>query len=148
MIARARSADAKAEKGTVEAARAGLDARSPSHAGLRALAESLDALEARLDTLDELAGLDRRHADLAAWASSARRTKRLEAVKVAARAAKADNAGAAALATYERTLDQLSVDLGERAGVAGGAGTVQLADSKGTCQEGDPGCGLDGKPVF
>lgn len=148
LLARAHSEDAKTERATAEAARRALDPRSPTHDRLRAFAEALDALESRVDRSARLALLDRRRDDLATWATSVKRTKRLEAVTSAARAARSENAGAGALAAYERALDQLSLELGERTGGSSRAGGADPVEVKGSCQEGDPGCGLDGKPVF
>ena len=45
---------------------------------VRAFAEALDALEERIDALDKIALLDQRRADLSAWASASKRTKRLD----------------------------------------------------------------------
>ncbi len=113
---------------------------------MRAFAEALDALEERIDALDKIALLDQRRADLSAWASASKRTKRLDAVNGAASRAKAAGAGMDALLRYERALDGLGSELAERSGAAPrSAGTVVAT---GSCQEGDPGCGIDGRPLF
>ncbi|MCK6536594.1 MAG: hypothetical protein L6Q84_26785 [Polyangiaceae bacterium] len=149
LLARSRAGDAKAAQQTADSARAAVDPRAPSHDRLRAFADALDVLEARIDLLDEVARLDRRGADLAAWAASKNHAKRLVAVNAAARAAKAETAGREAAIAYERALDNLSHELSEKSGGGSREASGEPVVGAGrTCQEGDPGCGLDGRPLF
>ena len=148
LLARPRAADAKAGIATAAAAHAAIDARAPAHDRVRAFAEALDALEERIDALDKIALLDQRRADLSAWASASKRTKRLDAVNGAASRAKAAGAGMDALLRYERALDGLGSELAERAGAAPRSAAAGTVVATGSCQEGDPGCGIDGRPLF
>jgi hypothetical protein len=148
LLARPRTADAKPTLEAAESARAAIDVRSPSQDRLRAFADSLDVLDRRLDVLDEVALLDRRGRDLASWASSQKRTARLESVKTAALRAKAEDAGADAISAYERELDGVASELGERTRGAARPHAGEPTGAERTCREGDPGCGLDGKPLF
>lgn len=136
---------------TVEAARAGIDERAPDHGRLRAFADALDALQSRIESIEKLALLDRRHADLAAWAASVRRSHAASDARGAAQRARAPGAGATALAAYERALDGLRDELARRA--PGGGRPIAVVDpgpgpQPGRCQQGDPSCGLDGRPLF
>lgn len=142
--------DAGEAKKTVEAARAAIDARSPSRDGLRTFADSLDALQSRIETLEKLSLLERRHADLAAWARAVRRTQAMQPVSDGAARARAPGAGSAAMVAYERALDTARARLAGDASSPGrpGASEPGPGSSTGTCRENDPGCGLDGKPVF
>jgi len=137
-----------AEK-TVTAARGAIDASSVDHGRLRAYSDALDALETELDGLDELASLERRHADLTAWAGSARRSSVTAAADRAAKTARA-TPDAGEMAAYERALDQLRDTLARR---VSNSGVVQMGDATptppaGRCAMGDPSCGLDGRPLF
>ncbi|MBK7583835.1 MAG: hypothetical protein IPI67_27035 [Myxococcales bacterium] len=148
LLARPLSDKAASERDTAAAARAGLDARSPGQDGLRAFGDALDALQTRVEGLERLSALEHRHADLASWASSVRRTSALQDVQSAALAARKPGAGPDALVAYERALDAARPKLGERAGQAGPLVTNETTTTGRTCREGDPGCGLDGRPLF
>ncbi|MFT3768211.1 MAG: hypothetical protein QM820_22400 [Minicystis sp.] len=144
-------AGADEARAAAEIARNHVDAKALDHDRLRAFGDALDALEARIDTLEKLALLDRRFADLTVWAADRKRGEATTAARTAAVRAKSTG-DVDAMRTYERTLDQLRDALAQSAPPSGGA--VAVAASSGgkagtrTCAEGDPGCGLDGKPLF
>lgn len=149
LLARPHAAEAKRAKQTAEDARAAVDPRAPATARLRTFAESLDALDARIAELDRLAGLDRRRDDLSLWAASRRQTARLESLNAAARRARTETASSDEVARYERALDQLAGELGEHRGVPSGTSPrVETSRDERKCRDGDPGCGLDGRPLF
>ncbi len=128
--------DAAAEaRAKVESARAhGLD-----RGGLRAYADALDALEARLDWESRLAALDRRQTDLGAWATDKRRGEATAAVRAAA--ARARIGGDAELRAYEAALDQLRVALGQGPAKVDPVSPQQKEPvATRPCLEGDPMC--------
>src|SRR5207249_11481608 len=72
--------------------------------------DALDALQARLDTLDRLALLDRRQTDLGTWAAERKRSEAMAAVRTAgvrARTLGTDDA----IRAYEGALDRKSTRL-------------------------------------
>jgi colicin import membrane protein len=116
---------------------------------LLAFAAALDALQTRIAERDRATQLEKRHADLAAWAA---REKRGDLV------ARADRArGAKDLDAWESALDAVSTALGGAApvAVAQHRGTQQTKTTvtetpatSGVCKrEGDPMCGLDGETL-
>jgi hypothetical protein len=149
LSAKPRAADAKRAKETAEAARAAIDPRAPTTERMRTFADSLDAFDTRIAELDRLAQLDRRRDDLSAWATSLRKSGRLDSVDAAALRARAEAATADDIAAYERALDQLADDLGGHRSSGGRpAAAADTPHDSRTCREGDPGCGLDGRPLF
>jgi hypothetical protein len=145
LLAHPRLRDAEEARVTAEAARSAVDARALDHDHLRAFGDALDALQARLETLDRVAALDRRHADLAAWAAQRRRSEITAAAGSAAARAKAMSNDEGALRVYEGALDKLRDALAESA-VASGARPVHVISGPG-CDPHDPLCGLDGRPL-
>lgn len=149
---RARPLATKAEeaRAAADAARRAIDPKTLDHDRLRAFADALDALEARIETMEKLAELDHRLADLTVWAAE---RKRGEATVAAAQtaAARAKAMGTEdALRAYERALDQLRDGLAHARGATGGvvASSTTTTGSDRKCLAGDPGCGLDGRPLF
>jgi len=131
---------------TAEAAHNAIDAKSPDHHRLRAFGDALDGMEARIDALEKLTALDRRHADLTAWAAERRRTEVTAAARSAAARAKA-TADEAALRAYEGALDQLRDTLAHTSAASGGKTPTDVV-VKTPCVAGDPGCGLNGEKIF
>ena len=149
LLARAVARHAGDAEKTVTAARSAIDESSVDHGRLRAYADALDGLEAKLDGLEKLALLERRHADLSAWAGTLRRGSTTAAADRAAKAAKA-TPETSEIAAYERALDQLRDTLARRPGSAGVARPDDPTPPPpaGRCAVGDPSCGLDGRPLF
>jgi hypothetical protein len=130
---------------TVEAARKAVDTRSVDHSRLRAFGEALDALEARIEGLEKLAALDRRMADLDAWADQRHKEGASGAARTAASRARA-HTDEGALRTYEMALDVLRDALAKDGGRGGVAGTV--AGKSGNCTDpNDPMCGFNGQSL-
>lgn len=147
LLARPGAKQANEEKKTADAARAGLGSTTLGRDRLRTFADSLDSLETRIDVVERLAGLERRHEDLQIWAASVGK-KRAGATAVAMQKQARATLTPSALTAYEKALNTLASDLGERAG--GGGRPLDTNDKRppGTCTPDDPGCGLDGRPVF
>jgi hypothetical protein len=147
LLARPGVKQATEQKKTADAARAGLGTASLGHDRLRAFADSLDSLESHIDRAEEMAKLETRHADLQAWASAVGK-KRAGATAIEKQKRARTTPTVAALADYERALNELADGLGER--VAAGKGPIVASDTRpnGRCNPDDPGCGLDGRPVF
>jgi hypothetical protein len=146
---RARGKDAVEALVAAEAARNRLDLKALDHDRLRGYADAIDAYAARIDVLERLELIDRRQADLAAWAAERRRGELATEARSAAAKAKL-LATADSVRAYESALDHVRGELaqaGGRAGRAASAGEPVAASGK-TCLPGDPGCGLDGKPLF
>lgn len=137
------------QKKTADAAREGLGTASLGHDRLRAFADALDSLETRIDAVEEMEKLERRHADLQAWASAIGK-KRAGATAIEMQKRARFGLGRAALADYERALNELADGLGNRAAVGNGASDHGTSDTRPAdkCNPDDPGCGLDGRPVF
>jgi len=139
--------DAEEARANVEAARRAIDVRTVDHDRLRAFDDALDALQIRLDALERMTALDRRQADLVAWAAERRRSEVTAAARTAAARAKATGADEAALRAYEGALDQLREALAQPVGRTG-PGPVAVAGNsgpaQGPCLDGDPLCGLGG----
>jgi hypothetical protein len=134
---------------TAQAARTAVDPKALDQDRLRAFADALDALEARLVTADRIAALDRRRDDLAAWATSLRRDDALSQARAAGVRARVLGTDDAALA-YAGALDRARDGLAKSpTGSGRGKGTTTGNDKAATsCLPGDPGCGLDGRPIF
>jgi len=140
---------AKPAEEQAAAARAAVEAGGVDAAKLRAIGEALDDLDVRLDRADRLAEHDRRLTDLAAWARSTRKAKRMEAARSAAARAHRSPDSDDALAAYGRALD------GFRKTLSADGGAKQMPqvtgppqDTKTVCTDPhDPLCGLDGKQL-
>lgn len=146
--ARAMISSAAEARTTADAARSAVDAKALDHGRLRAFGEALDALEMRIEALEKVAALDRREADLAAWAAERRRSEITAAARSAAARAKA-GADEGAIRVYEGELDQLHDALAKGVAVAGRATAASVTGvAKPACAQGDPGCGLDGTRIF
>ncbi|WP_437717212.1 hypothetical protein WMF45_12815 [Sorangium sp. So ce448] len=139
--------DAEEAAATAEAARNALDPRALDHSRLRAFGDSLDALETRLDALERIAALDRRHADLAAWAAERRRPEATAAAQVAAARARTPGADEGALRAYESALANLREALA-RPAASGPRPPVGVGPQQPRCTNpGDPMCGFDGRSL-
>jgi hypothetical protein len=152
LLARSRAAGAEEARTTAEAARSAVDVKALDHGRLRAFGDALDALEMRIEVIERVTALERREADLAAWAAERRRTEITTAAHSAAARAKATSADESAVRAYEGALDQLHAALAQ-AGAGAGAGrtatsTASTGTAKQACAQGDPGCGLDGTRIF
>lgn len=148
LLARSGAKRAVEERKTVDAARAGLGSTTLGRDRLRTFADSLDALETRIVAVERLEGLEGRHADLQAWAVAVGK-KRAGATAAEAQKQARSALTTAALTAYEQALNTLANDLGER--VVGGGRPLDPTDTTrptGKCTPDDPGCGLDGRPVF
>jgi len=132
---------------SADLARSAVDETRLDPSRILAFADALDGAQARLESLTRLSTLDRREADLAAWATHQRQGNVADA-RLAASRAKADPGDAAALQRYELALDQLHDQLVASA-TAGRRRSDPAPSSsiRGTCQTGDPMCGLDGHPL-
>ena len=134
---------------SAEAARNAIDRKTLDLDRLRAFGDAIDALQAKLDTLDKLALLDRRLADLGAWASERKHGELMgDAKRAAARAwAMCNEEGALA---YEIALREARDALAHASSTGGGrvAAGRQEPVGGGACLAGDPGCGPDGKRIF
>ncbi len=110
---------------------------------LHALADALDAWEARLDAAQRLVALERRHDDLVALASD----RRPGDAAVAARKARATAVALSddALGAYERALDGLRDELAKKPGGRVGPRLDPAPNPGGPCDPHDPLCGLDGR---
>lgn len=143
--AQPRIGEAEEARVTAEAARNAASARALDHDHLRAFGDALDALQARLETLERMAALDRRHADLAAWAAQRRKSEITAAARSAAARAKAMGHDEGALRVYEGALDHLRAALAESTGPIGPKSPHVIAGPG--CDPHDPLCGLDGRPL-
>jgi hypothetical protein len=116
---------------------------------MRAFGDAIDVLQTRLESLEKLSALDRRHADLTAWASERRLRDVTAAARGAEARAKAAGADDGAIRAYERALDQLRDSLVRPTGASGGSGSQLPPGEKGPrCTDpSDPMCGLDGRPL-
>ncbi|WP_437281154.1 hypothetical protein WME90_11515 [Sorangium sp. So ce375] len=142
------ASDAEEARAIAEAARNALDPRALDHNRLRAFGDALDALEARLDALERIAALDRRHADLAAWAAERRRPEATAAAQVAAARARTPGADEGALRAYESALAQLREALARPAAPGAPGPRPQVGSRQPQCSNpGDPMCSLDGRPL-
>ena len=138
--------DAEEARVTAAAARGAFDARALDHDHLRAFGDALDALQARLEALDRVAALDRRHADLTAWAAQRRRSEITAAARSAAARARAMGNDEGAIRVYEGALDQLRDALAESTAASGPRAT-RVSAGPGCTDPHDPLCGLDGRPL-
>ena len=150
LLARPLAAGAEEARVTAAAARNALDPRAIDHGRLRAFGEAQDGFEARIDALEKVALLDRRQADLTAWAADRRRTEITAAARSAAARAKSSGADEASVRLYEGALEKLHDALAQTTTSAGATGRPPPATSAVTqsCVQGDPGCGLDGTRLF
>jgi len=140
--------EAEDARATAEAARRAIDPKTLDHDRLRAFGDALDALQGRLETVEKIAELDRRHADLGAWAAERKRSEITAAARSAASRAKLMGTDDAARA-YEGALDRLHDALAQSTTPTGrGLPPIAASGSDKKCLAGDPGCGLDGKPLF
>ncbi len=139
-------AGAEEARAAVEAARNAVDSRALDRDRLRAYGDALDALAMRLDTLERIAALDRRQADLGAWAADRRRSDEATAARVASLKAKAPGAGPDAVRAYERALDQLR-DALAASGPARGSRPPPAVRPWDCKDPADPICGLDGRTL-
>jgi len=137
--------EAEEARAAAESAKNAIDVKTLETTRLRAFSDALDALQLRLDSLEKLASLDRRHADLTAWAADRRRSDATEATRAAAARAKAMPDDSAVRA-YEGALNQLHDTLARPTSST----RSQLSSDKPgrTCNDpNDPLCGLDGRSL-
>jgi colicin import membrane protein len=139
-------ARAGADDDTAASARRAIDSLGADATKVRALADALDAWQARLDRRSRFELLEHRRADLEAWAQKQRRAEALAEVRAAAAAAKGDAAGDAELRAYEGALDEARVALaGETAGTRVRTSDREPTPTPGVCKNPkDPLC-ADGK---
>ncbi len=148
LVSRFTEKSLEAERKTALAARDAVNEAAPTHSQLRTFASALDGLETRGLALGKLRQLDARYADLAAWAGSVRRSKATKDAARAAARAKAPGATEDDRRAYALALNRLRQKLTtQRRGSSAGP-VAEIPIVEGTCQVGDPGCGLDGKPLF
>lgn len=133
-------------RATVEAARKAIDAKALDHSRLRSFGEALDALEARIEALETLAALDRRMADLDAWAEQRKSEKVASVAHGAAARAKAHTDGGA-LRAYETALDQLRGALSKDGPRRAGATSTSTGTTGGCTDPNDPMCGFNGQSL-
>ncbi|APR86205.1 TolA protein [Minicystis rosea] len=147
--ARPAARDAEEARIAAEAARVRIDVKAPDHDRMRAFGDALDTMAARIDFVEKLELLDHRRDDLFAWAADRKRNEATTAARTAAARAKT-GCDEASLQSYDRALAQLRDTLAQTPSAAGRAVAVRPQDHGGGrgCAEGDPGCGLDGKPLF
>ncbi len=136
---------------TADSARHAVDPSALENDRLRTFGDALDALEARLVTLEKIAALDRRSDDLAAWAAASRRSEIIAPARTAAVRAKAMG-NEEAVRAYASTLEQIRAALAapgstadRHGGAAAAANTTRVRCDP---HVGDPGCGLDGFRMF
>jgi membrane protein involved in colicin uptake len=151
LLARPASKSAGDARTTAEAARSAVDPKAVDHARLRAFADAIDALQARIETIEKVASLDRRKDDLNAWATSQRKSED-SAVTVAAARAKAPGADDAAARAYESALDHWGAELLGASGKRGGGGGTSSGPRGpvgAPCDPnvGDPTCDLTGHRI-
>jgi hypothetical protein len=119
---------------------------------LDVLRGALDAWQRRIDQLDRIALLDRRQADLVAWASSGRSSDLATAAQRAAVRAHATRADESALGSYQQALDELGETLagGPPAGRGHAVGPSSTAAAQHVCipDSGDPMCDINGRPLL
>lgn len=134
-------------RGSVRQARLAIDSSQLEHGRLRSFAEALGGFEARIQARERLAALKQRHADLDAWSRMVRKTA--HGADAAAAASYAEGADSASLEAYERALDALRGSLAQKEAVTSRPAPAEqvVADTR-RCTAGDPGCGLDGRPLF
>lgn len=136
-------------RATAEAARRAIDPKALDHHRLRAFAEALDALEARMSGLEKLAALEGRHADLEAWAGQRKKGDADAATAARGAAARAKiMADDSSLAAYDKALDGLRDALSKEAARGGGGGPVVTQPAGAKCNDPhDPLCGLNGRAL-
>jgi hypothetical protein len=139
--------EAEEARAAAEAAKNAIDVKSLETARLRAFSDALDALQTRLDSLEKIASLDRRHADLTAWAAERRRSDATEATRSAAARAKAMPDDSAVRA-YEGALNQLRDALARSTSSTGTGSQPPSNKTGGKCTDpNDPLCGFDGRSL-
>ena len=144
--------DVEAASIVAETARATVDPKALDHDRMRAFADALDALQARIETLETVAALDQRKDDLDAWAGERRKSDALStkvaAAKDAAQKARAAGAGKADAKAYEVALGHLHdaiAQAGTGTGTGGRGGGARTETLGAPCTPGlDPLCGPDG----
>ena len=138
---------------TVEAARGAVGEKTLDHDRLRAYADALDGLQALMEGQERIAALDRRLGDLAAWAGE--REGKSEATAEAGRAPRRWRRRRAATVRSE-AYDGNSITCARGRSPEGpstGPGPGGAGRSRGppvACATGpaDPGCDLNGHPIF
>jgi len=131
-------------RATVEAARNAIDLKALDHSRLRAFGEALDVLETKIETLEKLAALDRRHADLVAWADQRKMSDAAAAARSAAARTKV-MPDEGAVRAWDTALDQLRDSLANAKGAASGGAVAQPVGSRYKCNgPGDPMCDGNG----
>jgi len=137
--------EAEGARAAAESAKNAIDVKALETTRLRAFSDALDALQTRLDSLEKIASLDRRHADLTAWAADRRRSDATEATRAAAARAKAMPDDSAVRA-YEGALNQLHDALARSTSPAGSRPPTEKTGPKCT-DPNDPLCGFDGRSL-
>lgn len=133
-------------RATAEAARSAVDTKALDHDRLRAFGDALDVLEARLDALGRIAVLDKRRADLVAWAAERRQSDATASVQSAAERARAASPDDTTIRAYEAALDRAR-DALARPSAARGPSPSPGVTTRQCAYEGDPLCGLNGQSL-
>ena len=141
-------ADAADEVLVAEGARAGIEVPAADSGRLRAFADALDALALRLQMTERRDQLDRRHADLVAWAAKLRRSEILAPIQNLAVRARTAGANESVLRAYEEALDRARAALVSGPARAQGASGVVGVPAPRCTNPHDPLCGLDGQPLL
>jgi colicin import membrane protein len=145
-------ASASADKALVDVRRAALEdkaGKALDDGAVRAMDDALTAWEARIVRAEKARALDRRRADLVAWATGAHRTEALAKVDALAAKALAEPEDRT-LSALDDALSQAREALSSRA-VPGGHGVIAIKDKNTTgrtCTDpNDPLCGFNGQPL-
>jgi len=150
--ARSTSTDMAGVRASAAVARKAVETARFDQSKLESLREALDAWQMRIDQLDRIAQLDRRQADLAAWASRERSSDLATTTQRAAERAHAPRADEATIRSYEKALDELraALALGGPAGRSLGTGSSSAGTARHVCtvDSGDPMCDINGRPLL
>ncbi len=161
--------DASAAMTSADDARKAIDEKNIDASRLSSFRSALDQLDERLDTLERSTTLDRRFDNLSTWTAQKPGNDFVHLQTVATRAKDTRGNDAAALATYERTLDKWRDALGRSttnasvsSAQAGTQAALRGAGSRGSgssspsasrtspgpaCRDGDPLCDLRGRSL-
>ncbi len=149
LVARPLAKEAGEARTTAEAARSAVNAKAVDHTRLRAFSDALDALQARIETLEKLSALERRRDSLEGWATALRKSEDTRVHDAAARA-KSASSDDAAVNAYETALDRWQRELLESGGKKGGTGVTGGSHPTGApCDPnvGDPMCDTTGHRI-
>lgn len=151
LVARPLAKEAGEARTTAEAARSAVNTKAVDHTRLRAFADALDALQARIETLEKLASLERRKDSLDTLATALRKDADTR-VRDAALRAKAAGADDDAVNAYESALDRWQrelIEAGNKKGTGTGTGGAVTRPTGAPCDPnvGDPMCDASGHRI-